>query len=65
MKLTISSADKDIRKFSFTMRVRKIWNSLPNNIVNAKDIKKFEYELDRHWQNQDLLYKDFKAEIKM
>ena len=64
-KLTIEAADKNIRSCSFTMRVRKIWNSLPENVVNAKDVKKFEYELDKHWKNQDLLYKNFKAEISL
>ena len=64
-KLTIDAGDKNIRTHSFTMRVRKIWNSLPNSVVNAKDVKKFEYELDKHWKNQDLLYKNFKAEISI
>ena len=64
-KITIETAEKNIRFFNFTMRVRKLWNSLPDNVVNAKDVKKFEYELDKHWKDQDLLYRDFKAEISL
>ena len=62
-KLFIEAHNKPIRKFNFTMRVRKIWNSLPETIVNAENVIEFESALDKHWSNQDLLYKDFKSDI--
>ena len=40
-----------------------MWNSLPPEAINAKNLLAFEKELDKHWKDQDLLY-DFKAEIK-
>ena len=64
-KLFIEGANKDIRKFNFSMRVRKLWNSLPDSAVNAKDVYNFERELDEHWANQELLYHDHKASIKL
>ena len=47
------------------MRVRKLWNSLPDSAVNAKDVYNFERELDEHWANQELLSNDHKASIKI
>ena len=63
-KLYIERAHKDIRKYYFSNRVAKIWNGLPSHVIEAKDIKAFECMLDKHWQNQEILY-DFKAEIKI
>ena len=54
---------KDIGKYSFTSRVCKLWNSLPDNIVTATDVKSFEMALDKHWEKQELMYDNFKAEI--
>ena len=64
-KVMIEGCNKDIRKYGFTMRVRKIWNSLPDNVVNAKDVKQFEYELDKFWENQKVKYDDYKAKITL
>ena len=64
-KLYIEGANKDIRKYNFSLRVRKLWNSLPESVINCEDVKTFEFELDRHWENQDLMYNDYKAEIKL
>ena len=64
-KLFIEQSSKDIRKFNFTMRVRKIWNSLPDRVVNSKDIINFERQLDDFWKDQDILYNDYNADIKL
>lgn len=64
-KLRIDRHQKDIRKYNFSMRVRKIWNSLPESAIKAGDVIEFEKELDDHWKNQDVLYKNHKAEIKL
>ena len=37
-KLFIEGSKKDIRKYNFTMRVRKLWNDLPDTAVNAQDV---------------------------
>ena len=57
--------NKDIRKFCFSNRIVHIWNSLPENVVNAENILSFEKHLDHHWRNQELLYDNHKAEIKL
>ena len=63
--LYIEGSKKDIRKYNFTMRVRRLWNDLPGNVVNAKDVLKFEIALDEYWKDQDLKYNNHKAEIKL
>ena len=55
---------KDIRKYSFSLRVRKLWNDLPDSVINASDIEVFERKLDEYWSNQPLMYDDYKTEIK-
>ena len=62
-KLFIEHSKKDVRRFNFSMMVRKIWNSLPRNVVNAGDVINFEKALDDFWKDQPILYEDFKADI--
>ena len=37
-------------------RIINTWNSLPENVISAKDMKIFEHRLDKYWKDQDLLY---------
>ena len=53
---------KNIRKFSFSCRITNIWNSLPNEVINAKTVKNFEIALDKHWKHQDIIF-NHNAEI--
>jgi hypothetical protein len=61
LKLVKHRSRRDIRKYSFTNRIVDLWNSLPNNIVEAKTMFQFENRLDRHWENHPMKY-DFTAE---
>ena len=63
-KLFQKRGDKGVRKYFFTHRVTKIWNSLPDNIIKSKDVWEFEKGLDSHWHNQELLY-NFRADIEI
>ena len=60
LKLKFKRANHDFRKYSFFVRVPKIWNSLNNNVVCYKDIKSFKINLDKYWSNIEVLY-DYKA----
>ena len=53
-----------IRRNAFAVRSANIWNSLPIHVVNAKTINTFKNRLDAYWQDQDIMYNDFKADIK-
>ena len=37
----------DLRKFSFSDRVRTLWNSLPDSVVKAESVNRFSGRLDR------------------
>ena len=52
----------DLRKYSFCNRVTNIWNSLPNDVVNASSLNVFKNRLDKHWIHQDAMY-DWHADI--
>ena len=54
---------KDIGKHFFQFRVQNLWNSLPQHIIDATTVKEFEIRLDKHWENQPLMYDNFLADI--
>jgi hypothetical protein len=49
-----------VRKYTFTIRIVEIWNSLPESVIQAKTVKPFEIGLDEHWKHQEGKY-DFTA----
>ena len=46
----------NLRKYPFCSRVVNVWNSLPNNVVEADTINIFKNRLDKHWLNQEVLF---------
>ena len=61
-KLFKSRSRLDIRKYSFSNRVVDIWNSLPDDVINAESVFTFEKRLDNHWKDQDIYY-NWEAEL--
>ena len=53
----------DLRKYSFSVSVVSIWNSLPNWVVSANTTDAFKARLDKFWYNQDIVY-DFRAQLQ-
>ncbi len=49
-KLFHRRAKIDIRKYSFGLRVTKMWNDLPDNVFGAPSVKSFEKRLDKYWE---------------
>ncbi len=62
-KLFLPRAENKLRSNSFTIRIVKIWNSLPEQVINAPNINTFKNRLDTFLMNQDIYYDDFKAEV--
>ena len=62
-KLFMKGTTKDVRKYVFSHRVIKTWNSLPKDVINSKDTINFEKSLDLFWKTQTLLHDDYNAEI--
>ena len=52
----------DLRKYYFTSRIVKVWNSLSSFVVSADSVNCFKNRLDKFWSNQDIIY-DYQAEI--
>ncbi len=51
----------NVRGHFYSNRVIDIWNSLPQDIVNAPSVNSFKNRLDSYWQTKEWLY-DFEAE---
>ena len=54
-----------LRQNSFQIRASKIWNSLPEPIVNSPSLNAFKNSLDKFWINQDIKYDNYRAEINI
>ena len=64
-KIVYTKSKQNIRKYYFTNRITSLWNSLPAHIINSNDLINIENNLDKHWTNQDLVYDNFKADIRI
>ena len=56
LKLVKQRFKKEIRKNYFSLRVTNVWNSLPNDVVMAKNFNIFKSRLDSMWSD---LHYDF------
>ena len=61
-KLCLKRANTSIRKNFFIHRVISIWNSLPEYIISARNVKIFESLLDKYLIYRDIIY-DFKSNL--
>ncbi|BHF62528.1 hypothetical protein SprV_0200551000 [Sparganum proliferum] len=49
LKLRVTGARLDTRKFFFTNRVVAAWNALPEDVVMSASVDTFKRRLDHHW----------------
>ena len=63
-KLYTQRARLDVRKYSFSIRTAQVWNSLPEKVINAPTLNAFKNRLDKHWQDQELVY-DYRAQLNL
>jgi hypothetical protein len=47
----------------FVIRVAKVWNKLPDQVINAPSTNAFKNRLDKYWENEEIYYSDHRAEI--
>jgi len=52
----------NLRKFSFSNRVIKLWNDIPDPVVAAENLNCFKNALDKFWFHQEFKF-DWKAGI--
>jgi len=62
LKLIHPRCHYDLRKYSFTVRIVNLWNSLPENAISANTVNTFKNRLDKFWSDQELVY-DYKADL--
>ena len=55
-KLNIERTKYNKRKYSFCIRSASVWNSLPENVVQATSLNSFKNKVDKFWSTQDVLY---------
>ena len=55
LKLFIERACTDVRKESFSLRVTRLWNDLPEVVVTSPSVNSFKNRLDRHWSTDGFL----------
>ena len=63
LKLSITRAHLNIKKFYFTTRIVNNWNNLPDTVIAAPNINLLKNKLDEFWKNQDIKFK-YKEPLK-
>jgi len=61
-KLVARRCRYDVRKYSFSIRITNIWNSLPDKIISAPAVNTFKNRIDRFWAEQEVFY-NYKANV--
>ena len=64
LKLCTQLSRLEIRKNCFAVRVVKVWNSLPEEVVMSSSVKAFEAKLDKFWIDQPVKF-DYKEERRL
>ena len=64
MRLYLQRSIKPVRKNSFGVSIVNIWNNLPENVVNSPNVNIFKNRLDKHWENQEIVF-NYRAELKI
>lgn len=62
LKLLPKRCRCDKRKHFFALRAVKVWNELPEDVVQAPSVNSFKNRLDQCWSNKDFLY-NYKARV--
>ena len=48
LKLSTQPSRVDVWKYSFAVKVVRLWNSVPEHVVTAPSVQAFESRLDKH-----------------
>ena len=56
LKLNTLESKHDLKKYSFCVRVLKIWNKLSNFVINFNYANSFTNNLDHFWANKEVKY---------
>ena len=56
LKINRPAVTRRTRLHSFSYRVIKTWNELPESVVSSTTVNMFKNRLDKHWDNHPLKY---------
>ena len=62
LKLKSICTHYNLRKYSFSIQIINIWNSLPENAATANTIDCFKTRHDKFWNSQEVKY-DYKQNL--
>ena len=62
LKLFIEHAHTNVRNESYSLRVTRLWNDLPEIVVTAPNANSLKNLLDRHWSTEEFTY-NYKAAL--
>ena len=63
LQIYLQRSSTSIGQMSFGIRIVTTWNNLPDNIARAPSVNAFKNQLDKYWEDQEILY-DYKGIIK-
>ena len=55
-KLYLKHGQKNVRKYSFSLRVVDHWNSLPDDVLTCDTVNSFKNRIDKIYENRDIYY---------
>ena len=59
----VRKSRRNFVNISLTNRIVDLWNTLPQLVIDAKDVRQFEIRLDKYWEHQDVKF-EYKASIQ-
>jgi len=62
LKIANRRCQYNLRKYSFSVRITNVGNSLPFSVVTAPSVNSFKNRLNKHCTSQELRY-DWEAEL--
>ena len=56
MKMRYKYSRLDIRRYSFSVRVARDWNGLPDDVVKSPTLNIFKSRINKHWKDIDIKF---------
>ena len=56
LRLFMQRSTRLVRQKSFGIRIVSVWNNLPEHVGNSPNVNTFKARLDKHWENQDIIF---------
>ena len=61
--LEMDNEEPNVTATTYYYRITKMWNDLPQSVVEAETINTFKNRLDKEWKNHPLKYNHKKSDL--